>query len=81
MSRTSDVAGRKVLLVDAVYTTGTTASECVRVLRKAGAAQVSVATVASTLKLAANYREVEPDDAPGISGEDQEVPIGKAIGI
>jgi orotate phosphoribosyltransferase len=39
--------------VDDVYTTGTTVSECARVLRKAGAAQVWVATVARTLKLAA----------------------------
>jgi ComF family protein len=44
------VAGRSVLLVDDVLTTGTTASECARVLTKAGAKQVLVATVARTLK-------------------------------
>lgn len=44
------VAGRRVLLVDDVLTTGTTASECARVLRKAGAEKVWVATVARTLK-------------------------------
>jgi ComF family protein len=44
------VAGRAVLLVDDVLTTGTTASECARVLRKAGAEKVLVATVARTLK-------------------------------
>jgi len=44
------VAGRKVLLVDDVLTTGTTASECARILRKAGAEEVWVATVARTLK-------------------------------
>ena len=44
------VAGRNILLVDDVLTTGTTASECARVLRKAGARQVWVATVARTLK-------------------------------
>jgi ComF family protein len=44
------VQGREVLLVDDVLTTGTTANECARVLRKAGAEKVWVATVARTLK-------------------------------
>lgn len=44
------VADREILLVDDVFTTGTTASECARVLRKAGARRVWVATVARTLK-------------------------------
>ena len=42
---------RNVLLVDDVYTTGTTVSECARVLRRAGASRVYVATVARTLKI------------------------------
>ena len=46
------MAGRQVVLVDDVFTTGTTVSECARVLRRAGAAGVWVATVARTLKVA-----------------------------
>ena len=53
------ITGREVLLVDDVYTTGTTASECARVLRKAGASKVWVATVARTLKLASKYEDIE----------------------
>ena len=45
------VKGRSILLVDDVLTTGTTASECARGLRKAGAEQVWVATAARTLKI------------------------------
>jgi ComF family protein len=47
------IARRDILLVDDVFTTGTTAAECARVLLRAGAARVWVATVARTLKL--NY--------------------------
>jgi ComF family protein len=53
----AQIAGREVVLVDDVYTTGTTASECSRVLRRAGASKVWVATVARTLKHASNQEE------------------------
>lgn len=45
-----EVVERDILLVDDVLTTGTTAAECARVLRRAGASKVYVATVARTLK-------------------------------
>jgi ComF family protein len=60
-----EVTGREVLLVDDVYTTGTTAMECARVLRLAGAAKVWVATVARTMKLASKYADEGMDDVEG----------------
>jgi ComF family protein len=64
----TQITGREVLLVDDVYTTGTTASECARVLRRAGASKVWVATVARTLKLASKYLDI-PDDTEVEVGE------------
>jgi ComF family protein len=53
VARPEEIAGREILLVDDVFTTGTTVSECARVLRRAGASRVFVATVARTLKIEA----------------------------
>jgi ComF family protein len=47
--RPSRVAGRRVLLVDDVMTTGATADECARVLRAAGARRIDVLTLARAL--------------------------------
>ena len=54
--------GHEVLLVDDVFTTGTTASECARVLRRAGASRVWVATVARTLKHEVQAVSFHPDE-------------------
>jgi ComF family protein len=69
-----EVAGREVLLVDDVLTTGTTASECARVLRRAGADRVWVATVARTLKTA-TAGTIAPTD---LEEEAEAVPLSKA---
>src|SRR5204863_5137725 len=50
VARPEQIAGREVLPVDDVFTTGTTVSECARVLHRAGASKIYVATVARTLK-------------------------------
>ena len=57
VARPEEIAGREILLVDDVFTTGTTVSECARVLRRAGASKVFVATVARTLKADAQRAE------------------------
>ncbi|HEV8523541.1 MAG TPA: ComF family protein [Terriglobales bacterium] len=58
------LADRDVLLVDDVFTTGTTAAECARVLRRAGAKRVLVATVARVLKQeATSFSDDGSDDA------------------
>lgn len=56
------VKDRTLIVVDDVMTTGTTVSECARVLKRAGASKVYAATVARTLKAA---------DAPVFAQESQ----------
>ncbi|HYM04971.1 MAG TPA: ComF family protein [Terriglobales bacterium] len=63
VARPEEIAGREVLLVDDVFTTGTTVSECARVLRRAGASKVFVATVARTLKADAQVIDLTPAPA------------------
>jgi len=82
VARATLVTGREVILVDDVYTTGATATECARVLRRAGARRVWVATVARTLKLASNYAEFRPVlDEDSIAAQPEEpVALAKAAG-
>ena len=49
LARGADFRGKKVLLVDDVITTGATAEECARTLRKAGAETVDVFAAARTV--------------------------------
>lgn len=53
-----EVVGKQVVLVDDVFTTGTTVSECARVLHRAGATRIWVATVARTLKAEATGAQI-----------------------
>lgn len=44
----NDIAGKTIVLVDDVLTTGATVNECSRILRKAGAANIYVLTLSRT---------------------------------
>ena len=55
------IKGRTLIVVDDVMTTGTTVSECARVLKRTGAERVFAATVARTLKSAGQGLSQKPE--------------------
>jgi ComF family protein len=50
VNRPREIRGREIMLIDDVYTTGATANECARMLKKAGAGRVSVFTLARVVR-------------------------------
>jgi ComF family protein len=44
-----EIIDRRILLIDDVFTTGTTVNECAKTLKRAGAASVTVLTLARTV--------------------------------
>jgi predicted amidophosphoribosyltransferase len=50
MSKSAEVRGRAVLVIDDVFTTGATLNECARILRESGAARIAVLTIARVIK-------------------------------
>ena len=58
------IAGRSILLLDDVYTTGSTVDACAAVLKDAGAARVDVLTFAAGADVHPAFDEAESADAP-----------------
>ncbi len=65
------VLGRTVVLVDDVMTTGTTLSECARVLKAAGAEKVLAATVARAFQGTAQDAAVDAERETGVHAEEE----------
>ena len=68
VTRGEKVRGRSILLVDDVMTTGTTVNECARVLLRAGAKEVFVATVARATKEVGSVQAMASVAHGGVQG-------------
>ncbi len=71
VAQPSRINGRDIVLVDDVMTTGTTLSECARVLKQAGAERVWAATVARAFD-GASQMAADP-------GEEEAIEVGEPI--
>jgi len=49
LSKTASITGKRIILVDDVFTTGSTVNECAKVLRRAGADEILVFTPARSV--------------------------------
>ena len=63
---TQQLAGREVLLIDDIFTSGATARECAKVLVRAGASKVWVATVARARRKVLGSKQDEVEDSVAI---------------
>ncbi len=51
IKRPSEITGKNILILDDVFTTGSTCNECAQALKKAGAAKVEILTVCRSDKV------------------------------
>jgi predicted amidophosphoribosyltransferase len=62
VKKEEDVRGKKILIIDDVYTTGATLDACAIALKAAGARRVEVLTFASGGDYAGTRGEDDPDE-------------------